>query len=207
MAKSEYPLHHLEAYLPENCFEDVGRYLDKHKVCLTITRARKSVLGDYRNAHRNAHHRISVNGNLNPYSFLLTLLHELAHLLTYEAYGNRVPSHGKEWKTHYRMLLQDFIKKGVFPPDILTAIKTSLHNPGASACAETALMRVLMRYDADAHSKLLLENLSAGANFIYSNRIYKKGKQRTKRFECVDINSGRMYLFSPVCEVREVISQ
>ena len=81
MPKKESPLQQLNVYLPEGSFEDVVTYLHEYKVHLTVTRERKSVLGDYRNSHSNRNHRISVNGNLNKYSFLITLLHELGHLL------------------------------------------------------------------------------------------------------------------------------
>lgn len=98
MPKQEAPLHQLKTYLPEGSFEDVSHYLLNYKVHLTITRERKSVLGDYRNALAEKNHRISVNGNLNKYAFLITLLHELAHLFTYERFGHRVQAHGAEWK-------------------------------------------------------------------------------------------------------------
>jgi predicted SprT family Zn-dependent metalloprotease len=68
-------------------------------------------------------HRISVNGNLNKFSFLITLLHELAHLLAFENYGNRIQAHGKEWKFVYSNLLKDFIDKKIFPPDVESALK------------------------------------------------------------------------------------
>ena len=90
MAKQEVPLLQLQSYLPEGSFEDVHYYLQHYKVHLTITRQRQSILGDYRHAYEGKAHRISINGNLNKYNFLITLLHELAHLFTYERYGHRV---------------------------------------------------------------------------------------------------------------------
>src|ERR1700749_1077248 len=98
MAKQEAPLQQLRSYLPDDCFDEVVYYLQHYKVQLTITRERKTVLGDYRHSHDDKNHRISVNGNLNKYSFLITLLHELAHLFTYERFGHRIQAHGTEWK-------------------------------------------------------------------------------------------------------------
>ncbi len=204
MAKVEQPMQALAAYLPENCFEEVVNYLVKYKVHLTITRARKSVMGNYKSAYKGDNHKISVNGNLNKYSFLITLLHELAHLLTFEKYGSRVQSHGREWKAIYSWLLADFLKKHIFPDDVVKAISESIHNPGASACAEDGLMRALRKYDAHASNKVLLETLPPGTHFLYSDKTYKKGKKRTKRFECIEVDSKKMYLFSPVCEVEVV---
>ena len=76
------------------------------------------MLGDYRNAVNGKNHRVTVNGNLNTYAFLITLLHELAHLLAYEQYGNRIFAHGKEWKSIYGKLLHDFLSRKIFPEDI-----------------------------------------------------------------------------------------
>ena len=74
MTKQEAPLQQLKQYLPEGSFDEVSDYLEKYKVQLTITRERKTLLGDYRNSFAGKSHRISVNGNLNPYAFLITLL-------------------------------------------------------------------------------------------------------------------------------------
>ena len=114
MAAVEHPLKELARYLPDGSFDYVVKYLYQYKVHLTVAKSRKSVLGDYRHAHHGNNHRISVNGNLNPYEFLITLLHELAHLLTFEQYRNRVESHGKEWKATYSRLLVEFVGLGVF---------------------------------------------------------------------------------------------
>ncbi len=105
------------------------------------------MLGDYRHPYENKGHRISVNGGLNKYSFLLTLLHEIAHLVTFIVYGNRVPAHGKEWKQEYSKILREFVGKDYLPPDVEAAVKQSLHNPAASSCADEDLMRVLKNYD------------------------------------------------------------
>src|SRR5215510_12018967 len=128
MPKQEAPLHALSEYLPAGSYEMVSHYLRTHKVHLTITKARATVLGDYRNAWGSKNHRITVNGNLNPYSFLVTLLHELAHLHTFMSHGNHVQSHGKEWKKAFSDLLADFIRSGIFPDDIRKALLHSYNN-------------------------------------------------------------------------------
>src|SRR6187402_851738 len=128
MSKQEAPLHQLKQYLPEGSFEEVAHYLQHYKVQLTITRERKSVLGDYRNSFADKNHRISVNGNLNPYAFLITLLHELAHLFTYERFGHRVMAHGQEWKNEFSKVLAQFLLKKIFPPDIQRTLLKTLQN-------------------------------------------------------------------------------
>src|SRR5205809_7460240 len=118
MPKQEAPLTHLNSFLPTGTYSAVEEYLRFYKIHLTVTQHRKSILGDYRHRTHFSNHRISVNGNLNKFSFLITLLHELAHLLTFEQFGNKVLSHGREWKMIYGKLLEQFIQNKIFPADI-----------------------------------------------------------------------------------------
>ena len=202
MPKQEAPLHQLKNYLPEGSFEEVNYYLVHYKVQLTITRERKSVLGDYRNSHGDKNHRISVNGNLNSYAFLITLLHELAHLFTYEKFGHRVLAHGPEWKNEFGKILAQFLLKKIFPQHIQKTLYKTLQNPAASSCADTALLRVLYQYDKKKDGVMLIEAVPIGALFtIKGDRIFKKEEKVRKRYRCLEVSTGKMYLFSPVYEV------
>ncbi len=208
MAKQEAPLHQLKSYLPEGSFEDVYHYLLHYKVHLTITRERSTVLGDYRNSHADKNHRISINGNLNKYAFLITLLHELAHLFTYERFGHRVQAHGAEWKNEYSKILAQFLLKKIFPADIHKTLLKTLQNPAASSCADTALLRVLYLYDEKSAAVLLIENLPANSHFkIKGDRVFQKMEQVRKRFKCKELATGKIYLFSPVYEVEMLLAQ
>jgi hypothetical protein len=203
MPKKEAPLDYLRRWIPGQAAELILDYLNHYQVHLTITRERKSVLGDYRHATRSANHRISVNGNLNAYSFLITLIHELAHLVTFMEFGNRVQSHGKEWKKIYRKILEEFIPLKVFPADVLAALKKNLHDLPASSCADENLMRVLRRYDNDKEGLMLVEQIPEGGCFsLEDERIFRKGKKLRKRYQCVEVATGKLYLFSPIYEVK-----
>ena len=205
MPKREAPVDHLRNYLPPGTYEPVLHYLNQYKVHLTIARERKSILGDYRHRTHHANHRISVNSNLNVYSFLITLLHELAHLLTFEQFGNRVQSHGREWKMIYAQLLDQFLKNKKFPADIESELLLSLRNPAATSCAEDDLLRVLRRYDKNKGLPMV-EELPQQALFRTGDgRIFRKGKKLRKRYQCMEISTGRLYLFSPVYEVEIVL--
>ena len=205
MSKAEHPLHTLEQFLPANSFGLVAEYLNRYKVHLTITRQRLSVLGDYRNAVHGKNHRITINGNLNSFAFLIKLLHELAHLLAFEQFGNRIYAHGSEWKQVYSRLLDDFVRIKIFPDDIRAALLQSMKNPAASSCAEEGLTRVLRKYDKAGTNACLLEELPRGSFFkTHDGRIFQKGEKLRKRFRCSEKDTGAIYLFSPLYEVKQL---
>lgn len=202
MPKQEAPLAALKDYLPAGCFDEVLYYLQHYHVHLTITRKRQSILGDYRHAHTGKNHRISVNGNLNKYAFLITLLHELAHLFTFERYGHRVLPHGREWKDEFGKILAKFILNKVFPADIEKTLLSTLQNPAASSCGDEKLLRVLHKYDENKDGTHLIEQLPHGALFsIKGGRIFKLEEKIRKRYKCVEVKTGKYFLFSPVYEV------
>jgi SprT protein len=205
MPKKEAPISSLQGFLPPDTFPAVLEYLHRHKVHLTIARERRSILGDYRHRTHHHAHRISVNGNLNAYAFLITLLHELAHLLTFEKWGTKVQSHGQEWKHVFGQLLAQFIQHNIFPEDIKAALLKSIASPAASSCADMGLLKTLRRYDAKKGTGKLVEELPPETIFKTGDgRVFQKGPKARKRFKCVEIATGRLYLFSPVYEVEVV---
>ena len=209
MPVNEHPMHALAAFLPEGAFDPVVEYIHLYKVHLTVTKKRKSVLGDYRHPRWGTNHRISINGNLNKYEFLITLLHELAHLLTFEQYKNNVEAHGKEWKSIYSKLLTDFVKANLFPVDIQLALRMSIINPAATANGETELLLVLRKYDTKKTEDIFhVADLPVGTIFqTEDGRLFKKGPKRRKRYECTAIQSGLKYSFSALSEVKLIRSE
>jgi len=203
LSKVEHPLHALANYLPDGAFEPVVQLIHQYKVHLTVTRERKSVIGDYRHPFLGSNHKITVNGNLNKYEFLITLLHELAHLLCFEQYRNRVEAHGKEWKNIYGSLLKAFIDLDLFPEDIKKSLKKTLLNPAATANGETALLLVLRRYNpVQKAGVVVLAHLADGTLFKeIKGRTFRKIKLRRKRIECIELATGNIYLFSALSEV------
>ena len=202
MPKKEVPLLHLRDYVPEGSYEPVLHYLQQFKVHLTVTRQRQTILGDYRHRHDGKAHRITVNGNLNKYSFLITLLHELAHLFTYERYGHRVLPHGKEWKHEFSGILKQFVDTKIFPADIEKALLSSISNPAASSCGDIKLLRVLKHYDPAKEGSVLVEQVPPGSLFsITGGRVFKRGEKIRTRYKCMEVATGKYYLFSGVYEV------
>ena len=74
----------------------------------------------------------------------------------------------------------------------------------ASSCSDEDLMRVLKRYDKD-NGLRMVEQLPEGSLFaVDDNKLFRKGKKLRKRFHCIELKTGRQYLFSPIYEVRPV---
>lgn len=192
----------LAPFLPENCVEPVCHLLRENPCHLVVSRPRKTKLGDFKPGKP---HRISVNGNLNPYAFLITLIHEYAHLTNWEKHAHRAKAHGVEWKTEFRHWLLPFVKAQVFPPDIEQALDNYLENPAASSCTDLSLQRALTRYDK--RQKLLVEHIEEGAEFYYSNKgPYLRGPKIRKRYRCVHISSKKVYLFNPLTPVQHQVA-
>ena len=205
MPKKETPISVLQEFLPPNTYDPVLAYLHQYHVHLTIARERKSILGDYRHRVHDKNHRISVNGNLNQYAFLITLLHELAHLLAFENFGNRIAPHGTEWKRVFGKLLAQFIEHNVFPDDIKNSLMQSLHNPAASSCADEELLRVLKRYDVKETALVFVETIPEGSLFkTHDGKIFRKGEKIRKRYKCEEVKTRKIYLFSPIYEAEQV---
>ena len=204
MSKVEHPLHALKAYLPEGAFEPVLALIHQYKLHLTVTKARKSVLGDYRHPRMGANHKISVNGNLNQYEFLITLLHELGHLLCYEQHKNKVEAHGQEWKLIYGNLLLHFIQMDLFPSDIKKSLLKTIKNPAATANGETSLLLVLRKYNTQQKEGYqLVADIQEGSLFeAMKGKVFKRGKKRRIRIECVELSTGHIYSFSALTEVK-----
>lgn len=201
--KKERPFSELIPFLPPNTFEEVAQYFQNHTIHLTLTRERKSVLGDYRRPSKESpYHRISINATLHPYSFLITLLHELAHMLVYLQYKDQVMPHGNEWKMQFQKMLIPYIGKNFFPEDIEAALVRYLNNPKASTCTDTNLYKALYRYSNNKNGWTLLEDLPVGAHFKIANGAqYALLEKRRTRYRCQDLNSSKMYLFPSIYEV------
>jgi len=195
----------LRKYIPEPTVDKVHNLIVSNKIYLRISRKRMSKFGDYRPPVYNGQHKISVNHDLNPFAFLITLIHEIAHLQVWNKYANKVKPHGKEWQLQFRELMQQFLGRGIFPADLEQALNDYLIRAKASSTSDRDLTKILMQYDAAEQPGVFIENLPAETKFTFHNgrRFIKKDKLR-KRYKCLCIDNGRMYLFSPVARVEPI---
>jgi len=199
----------LSPFLPEKSAEQVVDWLIEYKVHLKIAKPRKSKLGDYRPPFNGKGHRISVNGDLNPYAFLVTFTHEVAHLITYNEYQRKVKPHGREWKGNYGHLMVKHLKKEVFPTDLEQALTIHLRNPAASSCVDPNLIKVLRAYDSPqkkAIGLVTVDEIKEEGYFQFPNdrRLFKKGRLMRSRYQCLEVNSGKQFAVNKMAEVFKV---
>jgi len=191
----------LKKYIPEPSVPLIAQWIFHFNFKLRIKKPRQSKFGDYRPPQRGLNHQISINHDLNPYAFLLTLLHEIAHLLCQERHGNRVKPHGDEWKQAYKELMRPFMRMPIFPDDVRAAIIHYMQDPGASSCSDDNLLRVLKKYDKP--SELVhLETLPHNCEFVFNNRHFVKGPKVRTRFRCFEKKTKAEYLFAALAEVK-----
>lgn len=188
----------LQKYIPENAIANVLDLLEANPTHLNITKQRKTKHGDFR-VLPNGQTKISVNHNLNPYHFLLTLIHELAHLKVYRKYG-KVQAHGKEWKQTFKYMMLPFISNTIFPNDLLPYLAQYFINPKAATGSDVQLSLALKKYDP-ANGKVVLDSLKEGSQFKFRDQDFVKGKKARTRITCTELKSKRKYLIHQNTEV------
>jgi hypothetical protein len=190
----------LARYIPEHAVKPVFELIVANQVHLKIVNERQTRHGDYRRA-LNGKHEITVNASLNRYKFLITLIHEIAHLVAFEKFGRNIKPHGEEWKITFQRLMVPFIRPEIFPQHLLPLLARHFRNPSASSDTDTTLSLALKQFDQQNDKNYVFE-IPYGSVFRISNgKIFKKIAVRTKRFECMEISTGKTYLFNPNAEV------
>ncbi len=188
--------------LPANTTDAVIGILQEHKIFLRITRSRRSKKGDYRWPRLGSHHKISINGNLNPYEFYITFLHELAHLYAWNKYKNSIKPHGLEWKIILTNLFFNALKENVFTQDINNEIIILVKKMEKGVWSESKLMRCLKTYDNKTSNDKMLEEIEVGKSFYCNGRMFRKVKKIRTRYQCLCLNNNRVYSFHPLASVR-----
>ncbi len=195
----------LEKYLPDGTLPMVSTLIRDSSVVIRIKNERKSKYGDYRPLYNGWKHQITINNNLNPYAFLVTLLHEIAHLQTQERYGNRVKPHGGEWQYTYAAILKKYLQLGAFPPPLARVLQEHVMDPSASSCTDMNLFKALKKYDKESHVHTHVEDIKEGERFVWGeNKVFVKGEKLRTRYKCNELKSGRVYFFHALAEVERV---
>ncbi len=193
----------LKKYIPEGAVDLISIWIYQFDFKLKIKKERSTKHGDYRPPLKRTNHQITVNRNLNKYAFLITLIHEIAHLTNWNKHKEKVKPHGIEWKNEFKILMKEFHNKNIFPEDIAHALDSYLKNPAASSCSDISLSRVLKKYDIKQGKEIcLLEEIPLKTIFKFNGeRQFIKGDRIRTRFKCIEIKTKKEYLFNPLAEV------
>lgn len=193
-----------QQYFPASTVDYCWGLWNKYQFNFKITRSRQSKLGDY-SYRRESGHKVTVNGDLNPYAFLVTYIHEVAHLATFKQFGNKPQPHGKEWKKYFRELFLPLLTEEILPLLILEPLVAYLQNPSATTQSNSALVKALRNFDEqEEEGKMALANLEAGAIFELNGRHFEKGELRRTRYLCTDKTNGKRYVVSAIAMVKKV---
>jgi SprT protein len=191
----------LAPYVPEKALMPCFELIQTHGVHLKIVNQRKTRHGDYRLLPSGGH-QITVNATENKYRFLITLIHEIAHLVAFTEYGRRIKPHGIEWKSVFKHLMLSFLNPEIFPSELLPVLARHFKNPKASSSSDALLDRALAQYDCTDDALLFVADLAEGNHFYFGNsRIFERGSIKRKRIECVEVKTGKIYLFQPNARV------
>lgn len=190
----------LKTYLPAKAVTSVEELLKIYKVHLKIVNERQSKHGDYRPLP-DGKHQITINANLNPYRFLITLIHEIAHLLVFTNYGRHTKPHGKEWKLTFQKLMLPLINPQIFPEKLLPLIANHFKNPRASSDTDSKLSIALKAYDQPTDKNYIFE-IPKGSLFSLPNgKVFIKEEKLRKRYKCRELSTGKHYVFQPNAQV------
>lgn len=195
----------ISRYVPAGSTGYCTAIWDRHKFSFKVTRTRRSKLGDYRFHQVKKQHIITVNGSLNRYGFLITFIHEAAHMIHFELRGNNDTPHGAQWKNIFRELMAPLLNDNIFPPDLLHQLKIHMKNPKASSYSDPVLARLIRQYDPEiSSSEYCLEEIAPGEVFSFNGREYEKMETRRTRCLCREIISGKKYLIPELVMVKKL---
>ncbi|MCP9754414.1 transcription elongation protein SprT [Lacihabitans sp. CCS-44] len=194
----------LSAKIPIASLPYVMNLWKTHPFNFSITKSRKSCLGNYR--LKDGQHFITVNGDSNAYSFLVTLIHEIAHqhvALTAKLFRRKPAPHGVEWKTTFSNLMQPLLTEEVFPGEILKVLQKHMINPAASSTRDPSLVKVLGIFNEKENSDApLLSEIPSGKIFVFNNKKYRKLENRRTRTLVECTSSKKKYTIASYAPIQ-----
>ena len=158
-----------------------------------LRKARQTKIGDFSCKHGQTP-QITVNNDLHPYLFLITYVHEVAHLHVHKQYGHRVEAHGEEWKNIFRDLMIPVMTPEIFSEKILRGLKRHMANPKASTYSDTELTELLRSVDAKWSRATLLSDIPEGSLFGLHGKWFRKGALQRTRVLCLELKTKRKFL-------------
>ena len=182
----------------------IATYLEEHHCNLIICKPRITKLGDFRIKGKNL--SIKVNNNLNKYRFIITLVHEIAHLKTYIEFGLKPKPHGSQWKQNYKQLLLIWKIEELFDAtaELRQIINNELNHPKACSGIHIESERSLRSFDQGLRGTVL-DEISEGERFSFRNVPYQKLKNRRTRALCLNLINSKKYTIHKAAEVFPIV--
>jgi SprT protein len=183
----------LEKKIPTQAIEYSFELWREEPFSFTLSRTRNSCFGNY--TFKDGQHKITINHDLNPYAFVLTYIHEVAHQRAWlQKSRRRIQPHGKEWKQQFQKLMQPILNENVFPSTIIWQLKDYMADPAASSISHAGLAEALRSFDENKNVEdVLLAEVSENQTFIFRERVFVKLEKRRTRVLCVEQKSKKRY--------------
>lgn len=189
-------------FVPANASKYCHQLWQHYQFDLRVVRPRQTRLGDFR-VLPGGQTRITINADLNPFAFLITYVHEVAHAaVNHQRRGERRPKritpHGEAWQTAFQRLMQPLLTEAVFPTPLLVPLVAYMNKPAATTAAHPALMRALRQVDAQQTDsallgRVLLGDVPEGQPFRFQKKTYVRGTLRRTRIVCKEESTGKSY--------------
>ncbi len=183
----------LEKHLPSAALSYCFKLWQQYPFEFKVRRKRITKVGDF-TCKPGKSPRITVNYDSHPYLFLLTYVHEVAHLVVHQQHGWKHEAHGKDWKTTFQRLMAPLMHEGIFPTELLTVLQKHMANPKASSFSDSVLTHALRQYDDRQKSVVLLLEIPEGSTFGLHGRWFKKGPLKRTRVLCHELKTRRNFL-------------
>ncbi|HCP40411.1 MAG TPA: sprT domain-containing protein [Cryomorphaceae bacterium] len=197
-------LQPLLPYLPSaEVLPLLDKWLKDEAFELAVNKPRTTKLGDFRPPRKGARAKITLNRNLGKYQFLTTLVHEIAHLKVWNAYGRKAAPHGIEWKTLFGKMLIEMVENCAFPAEYRTALMNHATKPKSAVGGDLQLQKVVLQLDSNKEV-LLLDDLKIGTTFNFKGRHFKKLEKRRTRALVEEVRSKKQYTIPLVAQVDTV---
>lgn len=186
-------------YLNSKAEKQILKWEKDFQVKIEISKPSKTRLGVFI-PKQNGKNIIRINQDLNRYSFLITIVHELAHASIWKKFTRNVNPHGIEWKNEFKSMMLPFLNPDFFPEDILRSLSLHMIHPKASTVRDVELSEILRSYNKS--KTITIKDLKDGDYFRVSNgKEFKRIERLRKNYKCKELLSGRLYRFSPLAEI------
>ncbi len=206
MSNSEKLKGILTKKIPAASVDYAVQLWEREPFSFQTTASRKSKLGDFRYRRDRKIQTITINSDLNPYQFLLTFIHEVAHLHAFVKYGIEIAPHGVEWKSTFQRLMSPLLTVDFFPVDLLIPLRKHMRNPKASSSSDLFLTKEISKYDDKSTNQeiVFLSDIKPGIRFLLGGREFEKGETRRTRVLCQEVKTGKKYLIAQLAKVKPI---